>query len=125
MKLVMPISSDRIAGVFDFARQLLVVEYEEGRKVSRKELRLDEAPPVNRARRLQALGKSMLICGAISRSVVEHLAGSGIDVIPFVSGRVEEVLPAYFAGRLDSAAFLMSGSTSQERSEWRSRGRIR
>jgi predicted Fe-Mo cluster-binding NifX family protein len=89
--------------------------------VARTELVLEEAVPVNRARRLQSLGVNVLICGAISRSLAEHLANAGIDVIPFVSGSVEGVLAAYLAGELESAQFLMPGSTAEERREWRTR----
>ena len=80
---------------------------------------LEEELPENRARRLEALGVSVLICGAISRSLAERLANSGIELIPFVSGPVEEVLAAYFTGELDSGAFLLPGSTDQDRTAWR------
>lgn len=125
VKLAMPVSLDRISSAFDFARSLLVIEYENGHEVSRSQLDLPEELPLNRARRIETLGAGVLICGAISRSIAERLAGSGIDVIPFVSGRVEDVLAAYFSGELDSPAFLMPGSTSEERAEWRLRRQIR
>ncbi|MCL4851405.1 MAG: hypothetical protein KJZ78_08455 [Bryobacteraceae bacterium] len=121
MKLVIPVASGRISTAFDFARQLLVVEYEDGHEVRRSTLSLEEDLPLNRARRLEALGASILICGAISRSLAERLTDGGIDIIPFVSGPVDEVLAAYFAGQLDSAQFLLPGSTYEERKEWRLR----
>lgn len=118
MKLAVPVSAGRISTAFDFARHLLVVELEDGREVRRSELALEEDLPMNRARRLQAAGVNAVICGAISRSLAEHLSNGGIDVIPFVSGPVEEVLAAYLAGGLDSAQFLMPGNTYQERAQW-------
>jgi predicted Fe-Mo cluster-binding NifX family protein len=125
MKVAIPVSSGRVSTAFDFARRVLVIECQNGLEVRRHELILEEEIPLNRARRLAALGVGVLICGAISRSLAEHLAGSGIEIIPFVSGRVEEVLAAYLAGELESAQFLMPGSTYEERSEWRLRGQIR
>jgi predicted Fe-Mo cluster-binding NifX family protein len=121
MKLAIPVSSGRVSTAFDFAHHLLLFECEDDREINRTELMLEEAIPVNRARRLESLGVRVLICGAISRSLAEHLTGVGIDVIPFVCGRVEEVLGAYFAGELESAQFLMPGSTAEERKEWRTR----
>jgi predicted Fe-Mo cluster-binding NifX family protein len=121
MKLAIPVSSGRVSTAFDFARHLLLLEYEDGREVSRAELVLEEEIPVNRARRLESLGVRVLICGAISRSLAEHLANVGIDVIPFVSGTVDEVLAAYLVGEVESAQFLMPGSTAEERKEWRIR----
>jgi predicted Fe-Mo cluster-binding NifX family protein len=119
MKLAIPVSSGQVSTAFDFSRHLLLLDYEDGREVSRAQLALEEEIPMNRARRLESLGVKVLICGAISRALAERLVGSGIDVIPFVSGTVEEVLAAYLAGELDSAQFLMPGSTAEERREWR------
>ncbi len=119
MKVAIPVTDGRVSTAFDFARHLLLLEYHDKREVARTELVLEEAVPVNRARRLESLGVNVLICGAISRSLAECLARIGIDVIPFVSGRVDEVLPAYLAGDLESAQFLMPGSTAEERREWR------
>lgn len=119
MKLAVPVSGGRVSTAFDFARQLLLLEVEDGREVRRTELVLEEETPLSRARRLQYLGVKVLICGAISRLLTECLASAGINVIPLVSGQVEEVLKAYLAGQLDSARFLMPGSTVEERREWR------
>ena len=118
MKLAMPVSAGRISTALDFARNLLLVDYEDGREVGRNQLGIEEELPLNRARRLEALGTGVLICGALSRTLAGHLAGAGIEIIPFVSGTVDEVLAAYFAGELDSARFLMPGSTCQERAQW-------
>jgi predicted Fe-Mo cluster-binding NifX family protein len=125
MKLAIPVSGGRVSPAFDFARHVLLLECEDGREVSRAELVLEEKIPVNRARRLETLGVKVLICGAISRALAERLVSSGIDVIPFVSGTVEEVLAAYLAGELESAQFLMPGSTAEERKEWRTRREAR
>jgi predicted Fe-Mo cluster-binding NifX family protein len=119
MKLAIPVSSGRVSTAFDFARHLLLLEYEDGREASRAELVLEEEAPLSRARRLESLGVKVLICGAISRALAERLVSSGIDVIPFVSGTAQEVLAAYLAGEVDSEQFLMPGSTAEERKEWR------
>jgi predicted Fe-Mo cluster-binding NifX family protein len=119
MKLAIPVAGGRVSTACDFARHLLLLEYEDHREVRRTDLVLEEAVPVNRARRLESLGVSVLICGAISRPLAEHLANAGIDVIPFVSGSVEEVLAAYLTDELESAQFLMPGSTAEERKKWR------
>jgi len=121
MRIAMAVSGGRVSTAFDFARQLLVIECEDGREVHRSEIILDEEIPLNRARRLEAVGVAVLICGAISRPMAGRLASSGIDIIAFVSGSIEDVLAAYFTGDLESTRFLMPGSTYQERTEWRMR----
>jgi len=119
MRIAIPVSFGRVSTAFDFARHLLVIEYEGGKEVRRSEIILEEEVPLNRARRLEAAGVGVLICGAISRPTAGRLASSGIDIIAFVSGSIEEVLAAYFTGELESARFLMPGSTHEERTEWR------
>ena len=121
MKLAMPVADSRVSAALDFARQLLLVEYEHGREVRRATIALQEQIPMNRARKLARLGVDVLICGAISRPLSEHLEAAGIQVIPFVSGTSDEVLLAYRTNSLDSVHFLMPGNTVEERREWMTR----
>jgi hypothetical protein len=43
------------------------------------------------------------------------MQSSGIRLIPFVSGPVEEVLRVFLVGRLDDSAFLLPGCTAEDR----------
>jgi len=119
MKVAIPVSGDRVSNAFDFARRLLVVEFEADREVARVEVALREDRPIGRARRLAALGVRLVICGAVSRRLAEHLERAGVAVMPFVSGQVLEVLDGYRRGDLDSPRFLMPGSTVDDRRAWR------
>jgi len=121
MKIAVPVSCGRISATLDFAQHLLLVECEDGHEVGREESALEEEMPARRARRIESLGVTVLICGAISRSLSEHLESAGITIIPFVGGPVEQVLAAYLTGQLDGARFLMPGSTSEDRAGWRAR----
>jgi len=115
MKVAMPICGGRIATVLDFAHELLVVELDRGHEISRDEVRL------HHTRELPRLGVQVLICGAISRSLAAVLAGEGMEIIPLVSGPVEDVLASYTSGQLTNAEFLLPGSAPGAREEWRSR----
>ena len=121
MKLVLPVSSGTISTAFDFAQHLLLVECDSGKELRRTELAMEDPIPLNRARHLEALQTNVLICGAISRKLSEYLEASGIEVIPFVSGPVNEVINAYLEGGLKSGQFLMPGSTAEQRLEGRAR----
>ena len=48
MKVVIPVSFGRVSTVFDFARNLLLIEYEDGRELSRSELAVEEDLPLSR-----------------------------------------------------------------------------
>jgi predicted Fe-Mo cluster-binding NifX family protein len=100
---------ERIAPVFDSARQLLVVEAESGRirAQHREELALDL--PVQKALRLSHLGIGELVCGAISRPLLAMIASAEIRVIPFVAGDLSNVVQAWLKGELPDGEFAMPG----------------
>lgn len=102
MRVAIPTWNGRISPVFDTAGQLLVVDLAEGRTTIRARLPLAESSLPRRARRLAELGVDLLICGAISRQFSDWIKAQGIEVLPQVSGDVEEVLLAHRNGSLDS-----------------------
>ncbi len=109
MKVALPVWNSRISPLFDTARNLLVAEVEEGDVLSRAEVRFEEYYPPRRVNKLVKLGVNTLICGAISRQFAAMLIGSGITIVPWMSGLVEDVLQAYLEGRLSDHRFLMPG----------------
>ena len=115
MKIAVPVWQGRVSPVFDTARHLLVIDVEGAKARSRHEESLTDEMPHMRVSRLANLGVAVLVCGAISRSLAEMIAASGIRVIPFVSGDVEEVIQAFLCGTLPSPAFLMPGCCGRRR----------
>ena len=109
MKIAIPVWENRISPVLDTASRLLVVEVEEEKEASRFETLLDVQDMSRRCYRIQGLGVDTLICGAISRPLLRRLMASGIDIIPGISGTLDDVLAAYFDGDLFSQEFLMPG----------------
>lgn len=115
MKVAIPICAQQTATTTDFARALLVADFDGFREVHRSQVALEEAAPANRAKRIIQLGIQVLICGAISRPLAAIIQDSGIQVIPLVSGPVDEVLAAFLADRLDEPRFLLPGCTADDR----------
>ena len=113
MKLAMPVCAGRIAIVLDFAHEFLLVELDRGHEISRSEVKLQEA------KQLTHLGVHVLICGAISRSLAALLAGESVEIIPLVSGPVEDVLASYLKEQLTDTDFLLPGCAPGAREEWR------
>lgn len=109
MKVALPVWQGRVSSVFDFAHKLLVVEFEKGKEKARQEIVLVEQSGPNRAAMLKQLGVSILICGAISRPLAEMINGSGIQVLPFVSGSTEQIINAYKTGRLSQPQYILPG----------------
>ncbi len=112
----------RISPVFDTAQKLLLVDVEDGQVVARTEADVHEQPFALRAAKLKDLGASVLLCGAISRPLAAMIAASGIEVIPFLAGDVEDVLAGYLAGDLPAPRFMMPGCPCPARGRRRRRG---
>jgi predicted Fe-Mo cluster-binding NifX family protein len=115
MRVAIPFWNDRVSPVFDASRRLVVVDVEDGLERARHQETLQEEFPTRRARQLAQLGVNVLICGAISRPLATLLAASGITVIPWTAGPVDEVLAAYLAGRLPDPRWLMPGCGGKRR----------
>jgi len=109
MRIAIPQWQGRISPVFDAAVSLLVVEAEGGRELRREMRRLLGPDPVSRAAEFAEMGVDVLICGAISKPVEERLASSGVRVIGFTCGTVEQVLDAFLKGKLPNREFIMPG----------------
>jgi len=109
MKIAMPIYRDNVSNVLDFARRLLLVDIENAKVVNRSEVALESQSLPQRAGNLKNLGVDVLICGAISQALANMVTASGIQVLPYVNGRVNDVLEAYLTGQLAKPQFSMPG----------------
>lgn len=109
MKIAFAVWNERIAPVFDTARQIRVVEAESDRILCETQEALLQDLPIQRALRLMELGIDTLICGAISRSLHVAIDGYGIKVIPFVAGDWREIIRAWLRGSLEDDTFVMPG----------------
>jgi predicted Fe-Mo cluster-binding NifX family protein len=120
MKAAFAIWNDRVAPVFDIAREMVLVDADSGSVVGETRETLSSDLPVERALRLAELGIDTLVCGGISRSLLTLITGYGIRVIPFIAGDLREVIEAWVGGRLKRDAFAMPGCW--ERGRRRARG---
>ena len=109
MKIAIPVWDDYVSSAFDFAHLLLLVDIEDGSEISRSEVPLKVESIPARAAKLKSLGVDVLVCGAISRALANMVAVSGIQVLPYVTGRVDDVLRAYLAGQLVQPQFALPG----------------
>jgi len=109
MKVALPIWTDRISPVLDVARQLLLVDVEDGAETGRREVHVGQADFVRKAEQVAGLGVDVIICGAVSRPLKMMLECAQVRVISHRCGPVNDVLQAFIADRLTDQAFLMPG----------------
>ena len=110
--------------VFESAARVLAFELDQGEEISRAEY---ELPVIcqsghgpgryftggdflfRKVQRLREIGARVLICGAISDSVIRMINSRGIAVIGWISGDVEEVISAFIENSIYEPVFLMPG----------------
>jgi predicted Fe-Mo cluster-binding NifX family protein len=112
MKIAVPYWNGRGATVCDAADEMVLIEnLPEGDRVQRMEFPKGLSP-LHRADHLKDLAIDVLICGALSRSMAHRVEASGIRLVSFVRGPVEEVVNAFREGRLDRECYLLPGCRS-------------
>jgi predicted Fe-Mo cluster-binding NifX family protein len=94
-----------VSPLFDAAANVLVV----GPDGTRRHINMKGQTPYAKADLLTVHGAGVLICGAVSALAQSVLCESGIRVVPWIRGTVEEVLQAYGNGKLETRTFLMPG----------------
>ena len=75
---------------------------EGGTIVQRQETRWVHVNPLEKIRLLAQEGVEVLICGGLTETFANMLHDTGIDVVPWVRGEVEEVLLQFMQGTLRS-----------------------
>ena len=115
MRIAIPQWQGRVSPVFDMAGSVLLIDVEDGLEQRREERKLTRTDPMARAAEFLKLGAGILICGGISAPLEAALASSGVEVIGFVCGPVEEVLAACLNGKLADRVFSMPGAHRQRR----------
>lgn len=106
--------------MMDTARQVLVVDLENGVETGRELKPLNAVNPIERAVEIKNLQIEVLLCGAISRLLESSLLASGIGVVPLLCGDVESILHAFTSNNLQDSGFRMPGCPGRR---MRGRGR--
>jgi predicted Fe-Mo cluster-binding NifX family protein len=107
--IALPIFNCRVSPVFDTCTRLLLIEFEEGREIKRREFDLDNFSFQERLQVLEKNAVSVIICGGISDVFHTILSNSNILLVCGICGDVDEVIKAHFDGRLDDPCFFMPG----------------
>ena len=102
--------NDRIAPVFDVSQWIQLVKTESGRIIHQNRESVAGETPSQKAFRLAELDVGILVCGAISRPMLAVIKAYGIEVVPFITGDLQEVIQAWLCGKLSgSDKYIMPG----------------
>ncbi|MBW2030998.1 MAG: hypothetical protein JRH06_13120 [Deltaproteobacteria bacterium] len=109
MRVAISVWDDKISPVLDTASRLWVVDLDNQGPTSRFEIFIEEQDLSRRCLRIVGSGIDTLICGAVSRPLLNMLESSGINIIPGIIGDKDDVLEAYIKGSLSNPKYLMPG----------------
>lgn len=116
MKVAIPHWQGRVSPVLDSAGRCYSIELTgAGESTSRGEVALQAISPMQRAQEIAALHADLLICGAVSRPLAMALESAGVAFRSDICGRIDEVLDALVAGRLDEDMYQMPGCCGRRR----------
>ncbi|MBG0790296.1 MAG: hypothetical protein H0S80_07360 [Desulfovibrionaceae bacterium] len=121
MNAAFSIWEDRIAPVFDTAPQLAIVPGARGGGATTL-LSTPSASPAVIIAILLERHVATLVCGAISRPIHDAIAARNIEIHPFVTGTLDNVVKAWKTGRLHEDEFRMPGC-GQTSGGWRRKRR--
>ncbi len=108
MNIAITVWGNRISPVFDASQTLLVVVVNDGQIIDQKSmlfhaLHFDWVERVFREHEIE-----MLICGAICELGAERLRAMGVEVTPFLTGKVDKILSQFINGE-EFVDFAMPG----------------
>ncbi len=109
MKVALTVWGERISPLYDAAQRILIAQIDSNGICGMEYEPFSHELPIERAVRLCNLDVEVLICGAISEISANMLNAYGVKLIPFIAGKVDEILSAYVSGRLTEPGFKMPG----------------
>lgn len=125
MKIAIPTFGERISPRFDCACTILLLTIEDNSVTEDRVIDIGSWSPVERIDKLKNLEIDVLLCGGIDNSSYEQLKSRGIDVIPWITGNVSDVVLGFLNGHIEPQAMIGSGGRCCGRWRFRGRGRKR
>ena len=102
MRVAIPRMGELVAPCLEYCATMAIFTVDGERIVDQFDFRLLSRDPFDRVRLLRDQRVDTIICGGVQGIYEEALRGSGIEVISWVSGAVEDLLEVYLGGRLTS-----------------------
>lgn len=100
MRIAVPRMGEMVAPCFEYCATMALFTIHEGRVVEQVDFPLRSREPFDRVRLLRDQRVDVLICGGMQDIYEDLIRASGLEVISWVSGEVEDLLDMYLRGSL-------------------------
>ena len=99
--MAIPVFHDRVAPRFDSGYGTIrLVEIVNRDVHTSEDITILDANPIDKMHHLAQIGVTTLICGGLTDTCTRELEYLNIDVFPWISGNINEVLDLYLHGKL-------------------------
>lgn len=123
MNIAIPVFANRVSPRFDSADKCLLVRVSNGVVHERTEQPMRGVMGWRRAELLTKHSVDVLLCGGIRQCDYFAVADAGIDVYPGLMGEVNDILDAFFSGKISKDGFCGAFVPVQQRRRRRRAGR--
>lgn len=114
MKIAVPVWQNRVSPLFDTSTNLLVAEITNSIPAKQDVISVESLSLFQRIDLLEKLKIEILICGGITRPILENIRNKKIKVVPFLCGDVNELIQSYLKGKDIKSLFAMPGKSDKE-----------
>lgn len=109
MNIALATYKDRIASLFESSDRFIIFDSNKQEIQRPHTVLIRDNSASTLLHELKTHDARVVICGAISGCTSQMLEGQGIQVIPWVTGYINDVIEAYRNRHLTSPAFIMPG----------------
>ncbi|MBN1350821.1 NifB/NifX family molybdenum-iron cluster-binding protein [candidate division KSB1 bacterium] len=109
MALALAVYENRIASLFESSNRFIFFDQTPYTLAQSYSVNIPNQSPTELIKLLKANNCRTLICGAISGSTFIMVQNEGIEVIPWITGELENVIAAYQNGNGFSPHLIMPG----------------
>lgn len=100
MKVAIPRMAESVAPCFEYSATIAIFTIVDGAVVDQIDFPLRSRDPFDRVRLLRDQEAGTVICGGVQDIYEDSLRASGIQVISWVSGSVDDLLQLFLRGQL-------------------------
>ena len=100
MKIAIPRFGESVAPCFEHSCTMAIFTVEDGQIIDQSDVPLQSRVPFDRIRLMKDKRVDTVICGGVQASYEDMLGANDIQVISWVSGKVEDLLSLFMQGRL-------------------------
>jgi predicted Fe-Mo cluster-binding NifX family protein len=104
VKIAIPRMGEFVAPCLEYCATMAIFTIEAGRVVDQCDFPLRSRDPFDRVRLLRDQQVHTIICGGIQDTYEDAVRASGMRVVSWVSGRVDDLLELFLRGRLAADA---------------------